>query len=357
MSDAVVGEVQVHGTALHGTALHGTPLRGAVTIEEVAAAAGVSRSTVSRVVNGSTAVSPAALDAVNRAIAELNYVPNRAARSLASRQTRALALVVPEDTTRFFGDPFFASIVSGINAGLRSSDYVLNLFIASDDPGDKTTRYLRSGSVDGALIASHHTSDTFIDRIAAAVPVVYGGRPVRERETDYYVDVDNVRAGYDATRYLIERGYTDIGTITGPLTMPGGVDRLVGYRRALADAGLPEGANADGGFTPDGGASAMRRILDAGPPPRALFIASDLMAQGAFSVLAAAGLKVPDDVAVIGFDDSPVAQSVSPRLTTIRQPSFQQGERMVAVLLELLAGGTPPHATILETELIVRDSA
>jgi len=352
MRDAVVGEVQVHGTALHGT-----PLRGAVTIEEVAAAAGVSRSTVSRVVNGSTAVSPAALDAVNRAIAELNYVPNRAARSLASRQTRALALVVPEDTTRFFGDPFFASIVSGINAGLRSSDYVLNLFIASDDPGDKTTRYLRSGSVDGALIASHHTSDTFIDRIAAAVPVVYGGRPVRERETDYYVDVDNVRAGYDATRYLIERGYTDIGTITGPLTMPGGVDRLVGYRRALADAGLPEGANADGGFTPDGGASAMRRILDAGPPPRALFIASDLMAQGAFSVLAAAGLKVPDDVAVIGFDDSPVAQSVSPRLTTIRQPSFQQGERMVAVLLELLAGGTPPHATILETELIVRDSA
>jgi len=347
MSEAVVGEKLVRAT----------PFRGAVTIEEVAAAAGVSRSTVSRVVNGSTAVSPAALDAVNRAIAELNYVPNRAARSLASRQTRALALVVPEDTTRFFGDPFFAAIVSGINAGLRSSDYVLNLFIASDDPGDKTTSYLRSGSVDGALIASHHTSDTFIDRIAAAVPVVYGGRPVRERATDYYVDVDNVRAGYDATRYLIERGYTDIGTITGPLTMPGGVDRLAGYRRALAEAGLPEGAHADGGFTTDGGASAMRRILSAGPAPRALFIASDLMAQGAISVLAGAGLKVPADVAIIGFDDSPVAETASPPLTTIRQPSFEQGEQMVTVLLDLLAGGTPPHATILETELVVRDSS
>lgn len=345
------------GGAVRDAVARDVTIRATVTIEEVAAAAGVSRSTVSRVVNGSTAVSPAALDAVNRAIAELNYVPNRAARSLASRQTRALALVVPEDTTRFFGDPFFASIVSGINAGLRSSDYVLNLFIASDDPGDKTTRYLRSGSVDGALIASHHTSDTFIDRIAAAVPVVYGGRPVRERDTDYYVDVDNVSGGYDATRYLIERGYTDIGTITGPLTMPGGVDRLLGYRQALREAGLPEGPQADGEFTTDGGADAMRSILAAGPAPRALFVASDLMARGAYAVLAGAGLRVPDDVAIIGFDDSPVALSVSPQLTTIRQPSFEQGERMVSVLLDLLAGRTAAHATILETELVVRESA
>lgn len=153
--------------------------RAAATIEEVAAAAGVSRSTVSRVVNGSTAVSPAALESVRRAIAELNYVPNRAARSLASRQTHAVALIVPEDTTRFFGDPFFAAIVSGINRRLSRSDYVLNLFIASDDPGDKTTSYLRSGSVDGAVVVSHHTSDTFLDRIASALPVVYGGRPPR----------------------------------------------------------------------------------------------------------------------------------------------------------------------------------
>lgn len=337
--------------------MSGQTIRSAVTIEEVAAAAGVSRSTVSRVVNGSTAVSPEALEAVNRAIAELNYVPNRAARSLASKQTRALALVVPEDTTRFFGDPFFASIVSGINSGLRESDYVLNLFIASDDPGDKTVRYLRSGSVDGALVVSHHTSDTFIDRIAAAVPVVYGGRPVRTRETDHYVDVDNVRGGYDATRYLIDRGYTSIGTVTGPLTMPGGVDRLAGYRAAMRDAGLAEGPYEDGGFTSDGGAEAMRRMLAAGPAPRALFIASDLMARGVLTVLTAAGLRVPEDVALIGFDDSPVAQSVTPQLTTIRQPSFEQGERMVEVLLGILAGSEPPAVTILQTQLIERASA
>ncbi|MGV9195475.1 LacI family DNA-binding transcriptional regulator [Microbacterium sp. MC2] len=331
--------------------------RATATIEEVAAAAGVSRSTVSRVVNGSTAVSPAALEAVQRAIAELNYVPNRAARSLASRATMAIALVVPEDTTRFFGDPFFAAIVSGINARLSRSDYVLNLIIASDDPRDKTTAYVRSGAVDGAIIVSHHTSDTFIDRIAAAVPVVYGGRPVRERERDYYVDVDNLAGARAATEYLVGKGHTRIATITGPLTMPAGVDRLDGYREALAAAGLADGPIEDGNFTADGGAAAMQRIIESGVEFDALFAASDLMARGALTVLGRHGIRVPEDVAIIGFDDSPVATSVTPQLTTMRQPSYAQGERMADILLTILGGGQAPHVTVLDTELVVRDSA
>ncbi len=250
-----------------------------------------------------------------------------------------------------------ASIVSGINARLSRSEYVLNLIIASDDPGDKTSAYVRSGAVDGAIVVSHHTSDTFIDRIAHVVPVVYGGRPVRERERDFYVDVDNVAGGREATAYLIGRGFRRIATIAGPVTMPAGIDRLVGYQEALSDAGLEAAAVEDGNFTADGGAAAMQRILDSGVPFDALFVASDLMARGALAALGRAGVRVPEDIAIIGFDDSPVARTVNPLLTTMRQPSHEQGEKMADVLLSILAGGTPPHVTILPTELVVRASA
>ncbi|WP_404474564.1 LacI family DNA-binding transcriptional regulator [Microbacterium aerolatum] len=326
------------------------------TIEEVAATAGVSRSTVSRVVNGSTAVSPEALKAVQAAIAELNYVPNRAARSLASRQTNAIALIVPEDTTRFFGDPFFAAIVAGITGALAGSDYILNLLIASDDPGDKMAGFVRNGGVDGALIVSHHTHDDYIDTIADAVPTVFGGRPIRARESDYVVDVDNFAGARTATQHLIDTGRTRIATVTGPLTMLAAGDRLQAFRAALADAGLEPFAVEEGDYFEAGGAEAARRILAAGTPD-AIFVASDLMARGVITALRRAGLRVPDDVAVVGYDDSSVALTTDPLLTTVRQPMYKQGETMAAVLLSRLAGQEPPKVTILPTELVVRDSA
>ncbi|WEK61866.1 MAG: LacI family DNA-binding transcriptional regulator [Candidatus Microbacterium colombiense] len=326
------------------------------TIEEVASAAGVSRSTVSRVVNGSTAVSPEALVAVRAAIEQLSYVPNRAARSLASNQTQAIALIIPEDTTRFFGDPFFAAIVAGITGALRASDYLLNLLIASDDPGDKMTSFVRNGGVDGALIVSHHTSDAYIERIAEAIPVVYGGRPVRRHEGDYVVDVDNVAGARSATRRLIDIGRVNIATISGTPTMRSSMDRMQGFRDALTDAGLRPFAEEAGDYSESSGADAARRILAAGRPD-AIFVASDLMARGALTVLRSAGLRVPEDIALVGFDDSPVAISTDPPLTTMRQPMYAQGEAMAGVLLSRLAGRDPAHTTILPTELVVRASA
>lgn len=329
----------------------------APTLEEVAREANVSRATVSRVVNGSPKVSPDVVTAVNAAIAKLNYVPNRAARSLASRTSGAIALIVPEDTVFFFGDPYFAAIVQGITRRLDDSDYLLNLLVASTDPGHKTVRYLRSGVVDGALVISHHEGHDLQHEADMLLPLVYGGRPWQPGD-HIFVDVDNVEGGALGTQHLIDVGRHRIGTVTGPLDMPAAVDRLEGYRRAMGSADLPDDAVETADFTAAGAMVATRRLLDRVPDLDGIFVASDLMATGVLSVLRERGRSVPGDIAVVGFDDSPAATSSVIPLTTVHQPSEQMGFEMADLLLRHLAGDPEvPHRNIMPTHLVKRDSA
>ncbi|MCU1411729.1 MAG: transcriptional regulator, LacI family [Rhodoglobus sp.] len=336
-----------------------TGRRAAPTLEAVAAAAGVSRSTVSRVVNGSSHVRPDVVTAVNAAIDELNYIPNRAARSLANRQTMAIALVVPEDTNRFFGDPFFAEIVQGITQGLEDSDYVLNLQLASpSSPSEKTIRYLLGGNVDGAIVVSHHSGDDFFTTLDATIPVVFGGRPYHpELHRNNYVDVDNAAGAAMGTQYLIDHGRRRIATIAGPANMQAAIDRAEGWATAMREAGHPDDLLEYGDFTLASGAAAMRALLDREPKLDAVFVASDLMAAGAISLLRDRGLAVPGDVAVVGFDDSSAATSGEIPLTTVHQPSREMGAEMARMLLALLSGEATERERVMPTRMVVRASA
>jgi len=333
--------------------------RAAPTLEAVAAEAGVSRSTVSRVVNGSTQVRPDVVAAVNAAIDRLHYVPNRAARSLANRQTMAIALVVPEDTSRFFGDPFFAEIVQGISQGLEDSDYVLNLQLASpSSPSEKTIRYLLGGNVDGAIVVSHHSGDDFFTTLDEMLPVVFGGRPFHpEQHQNSYVDVDNRAGSALGTQYLIDLGRRRIATVAGPANMQAAIDRHQGWLDAVSGAGLPTDLFAYGDFTMASGAAAMRELLDRDPTLDGVFVASDLMASGAISVLRERGIRVPDDVAVVGFDNSSAATSGEIGITTVNQPSREMGFEMARMLLAQLRGEPTERERVMPTRMVIRDSA
>ncbi len=327
------------------------------TLEMVAALAGVSRATVSRVVNASPKVKPDVAKTVHEAIEALNYVPNRAARSLASRRTQAIALVVPESAARVFADPFFASVVQGIALHLAETDYTLNMIIASEAKPEKTRRYLLGGNVDGAIVVSHHSGDHSYAQLGQALPIVFGGRPLEGEGDSYYVDVDNAAGARVATERLITAGRRTIATIAGPQDMPPGVDRLDGWAGALRDAGMDTSLVETGDFSPAAGAEAMRRLLARNEKIDGLFAANDQMAAGAYSVIRERGLSIPDDIAVVGFDDDNFGATATPPLTTIHQPAVEMGATMAEVLVKLIEGEQVDRVTWLETSLLVRESA
>jgi DNA-binding LacI/PurR family transcriptional regulator len=333
----------------------------APTLDEVASLAGVSRATASRAINGGSRVSPEALAAVQDAVRTLGYTPNRAARSLASRRTDSIALVVPEPNERVFSDPFFSDWLRGVSAALDPTDLQLVLLLARPGAGGaRTMRYLRHRYVDGALVISHHRGDGLTVELAdMGLPCVFGGRPWSAAERISYVDVDNRAGGRLAAEVLLERGCRRIATIAGPEDMTAAVDRLEGWRGALRRAGLSDERLVRGDFTMESGARAATRLLEAHPDVDGIFVASDLMATGALSVLTARGLRVPEDVAVVGYDDLGVAERTDPPLTTIRQSATEMARRATALLLEQLGRTTPAPVKheILPPVLVRRESA
>ncbi|WP_136706180.1 LacI family DNA-binding transcriptional regulator [Agromyces sp. H66] len=327
------------------------------TLEGVAALAGVSSSTVSRVINGSPQVTEQTVARVNDAIARLGYVPNRAARSLVRRRTQMIAMVIPERTAEFFADPYFAEVIQGAAMYASSTDYSLTLLIESESAPEKTHQFLRRGNVDGALILSHFSASSAYLELSRSIPVVFGVRPTGDIDAEIHiVDVDNTAAAALATQHLIDRGRTRIATISGPLDTSAGRERLEGWRATITAAGLVPGACEEGDYTPSGGAAAARRLLDSTTPFDAVFIASAQMAAGALVVLNERGLEVPGDVAIATLDNNAFSTNTSPQLTTVDLHTADKGAAMVEKLVELIQGGTIDPVTLVPIELVTRDS-
>jgi DNA-binding LacI/PurR family transcriptional regulator len=328
------------------------------TLETVAAVAGVSRATASRVVNGSTTVSPGIRDAVLRAIATLGYVPNRAARGLVTQRMDAYALVLTESADRIFPeDPFFSTLVHGAAQELAAAGKELVLHLASSPRiRQRVVDDALSGHVDGVMVVSMHGTEELPRTLARLdVPVVVNGRPLDPSPVPY-VDVANVEAARLAVRRLLNSGRRRIATIAGPQTAAGAIDRLTGYHAEMRDSRRTP-VVALGDFTYESATSAMRQLLADHPRLDAVFAASDLMAHAALRVLRRSGRRVPDDVAVIGFDDTEPARYTEPPLTTVRLPIHDIGRTMARQVVRMAGGEPIERSVLLRTELVPRESA
>ncbi|MFH8484940.1 LacI family DNA-binding transcriptional regulator [Streptomyces longisporoflavus] len=339
------------------------------TLQDVAHRAGVSKSTVSRVINGEPRVRAVVAERVRRTVDELGYVPNQAARSLVTRRNNAVAVVVTEPQNRLFVDPYFNCLLRGIREELvrRGAQPVL-LFIEEPDDYPRVGNFLGGGHVDGALLFSLRTDDPLPAMVEhMGLPAVFGGRPtvdsVERGHTYTFVDADNRGGASQAVRHLLSLGRRRIATITGPLGQASAIDRLGGYRDVLPDA--PPQLIVEGDFTLQGGADAMAVLLDRSPDLDAVFVASDLMASGALRVLRERGRHVPEDVAVVGFDDlTAIAEATEPPLTTVHQDIEGMGRLMARLLFNRTPDqpasrddSPPPASVVTPVRLAVRQSA
>jgi len=331
------------------------------TLEEVARLAGVSRSTVSRVINDHPNVRPQTRKQVWQVIRKSGYQPHAVARSLVTNRTQIVGMVIPEAVTTLFTDPFFSILLRGATNACNAHRYqlMLSLFAASADQQERYQNLLGNGYLDGVIVASAPLDDPLISNLLHdRVPFVSVGRhPNRQVHS---VDVDNIGGARMAVEHLIGLGHRRIATITGRLDTTHGQDRLEGYRQALEAHGVPveEGLIVEGDFTERSGMVGIQRLLPASLS--AVFVASDTMAVGALKALRQAGRQVPQEIALVSFDDIAVASAIEPGLTTVRQPIERMGSMAVEVLLSLVESSpeeeAPVHRIVLPTELVVRAS-
>lgn len=327
------------------------------TLIDVAQRAGVSRATAARVLAGADNVDATMTDAVRIAADQLGYQTNTAARSLRSGRTGSVGLVLAINELDGLAGPFTTGPLKGATSLLSQSGLQPSLLPAGTGDGERIAQYLNGGHVDGAIIILQHEISELVESLSAVrIPLVYVGRPLESNLHAAYVDSDNYGGGRLAARALLEGGRRRIATVAGPSDMQAAIDRLAGWRDELSDWGVQAGPVSHGDFTMAGGAEAMTRLLSRSPNLDAVFAASDLMAVGAMRVLQASGLSVPAAVSIVGFDDTLVASTAEPPLTSVRQPLEEMGRAAARLLLELVdAPGSASHL-VLPTTLITRES-
>jgi len=329
-----------------------------LTIRQIATLAGTSRSSVSRVLNNHPNVSPEVRKQVENVIAETGYLPDPVARSLSSRRSYVIGLVVPLAVRSLFDDPFFPRLIQGVSQGCNAHDYTLSLFLFHS-PEDEKEFYRRISLkqlLDGVVVTATRTGDALIPRLLEGrLPLVVQGR--HEDPRVEYVDADNLAGATAAVSHLLRLGHQRIATIAGPPDSRAAQDREHGYLDALQARGQPldDALIVRSDFTQAGGYEAMQRLLP--HQPSAVFVGSDTMAMGALQAIRAAGLAVPEDIALVGFDDLPQATVVDPPLTTVRQPIRRMGVLAAEMLIDGLENGTQaPRRVVLPTELVIRGS-
>lgn len=331
-----------------------------LTIEEIASLAHVSRSTVSRVLNDHPNVRAEVRERVLATIREHNYAPRAAARNLASNRTQSICFLFSTTTPTLFHDPFMSLVMQGIMTTATERGYFVVVSMVNQDQEQAFySKVLRSRTFDGLILLTGPIDDPLLPHLLRdQFPFVLCEKHAYLQHVSW-VEIDNRGASYGAVRHLLHLGHRRIATITGPLSLSSGCERRDGYKQALLESGIgiaPE-LIVEGNYAQDGGYKGMQQLMRLPNPPTAVYVASDLMAIGAIRAIRSAGLRVPEDIAVVGFDDLPITELTDVPLTTVHQPIVDIGATAARILLDQLEHQdfTPVHEH-LPTHLVVRES-